>query len=319
MRRLVAPLIVVIVLALAWCAGWYWAAGWAERNMSRVLAEIEQRGVLVQCTDRRVVGFPFALKAACAETLVTEAAGAAQARVAGLTGGVSVFSPRTGRIALASPAVLQSPHLREPASFAWSDAEIAVGLGMNGPRTVAFGTADLGAAAEGATVEAKRASGTLAPAASGGTDATLAFAGLVLSAEGVTLPPFDGAVAASLSAAPRELLAGLQAPLSASPLKVTLSAGEARVEAEGDVAVDAEGIVDGTIRLRIAGAEALPAFIAALPADMQKPANAAVGGIMAFGQPGTLDGEPATELVVKIEHGEARIGPVKVRVPRLPL
>ena len=199
-----------------------------------------------------------------------------------------------------------------PADFSWSNAGIDVGFGMNGPRAISFDAADLAASIPGANVAAGRAGGTLAPAEDGGTDAGLSFAGLALSAAGMTFPPFDGTASAHLSVPPRALLAGragLQAPLSARAVKVSLAAGAARVQAEGDLTVDAEGVLDGTIVLRIAGAEALPAFIAALPPEQQKLGNMAVGGIIAFGQRGTLDGEPATELLIEIDQGEAKVGP----------
>jgi hypothetical protein len=111
----------------------------------------------------------------------------------------------------------------------------------------------------------------------------------------------------------------LQAPLSAQAVNVVLSAGEARIQGEGNVSVDAEGIVDGTLTLRIAGTEALPGFLAALPTEHQRAGNAALGGMIAFGTPTTLDGDKASELVIEIVRGRARIGPVEINVPRLPL
>ncbi len=327
MRRLIPVLIILIIIAGLWVVGWLWLASWAERNVARVLAEVEERGVAVNCAERDIVGFPFALRLACGPTSVAEQGSQTQAQLAGLTGGASVFAPRTAQIALASPARVESPLLAAPADFQWDDADVGVGMGLNGPQTVSFEALNISgnlplSDLPQTTASAASASAALAPTADGRTDADFAFTGLALSLAGTALPPFDGYGSALLSVPPRALLAGraaLQAPLSAQGVTVNLSAGDARLQAAGDVSVDAEGIVDGTITLRVAGSEALPALIAALPPDQQKAGNAAIGAMIAFGSPTTLDGARASELVVEIVRGRARIGPVEVSLPRLPI
>lgn len=327
MRRLIIIGLTLFILAAAWSGGWFALASWAEGRVSGVLTEIAERGLDVDCAGREVVGFPFALRVACGETEVAERSSGSRAELAGASGGASIFAPMTAEIALASPARLQSPLLAGPAQFLWDDAAVNVGMGMNGPRTLSFSASNLVAELPvpelpEATVAARKADARLAPTDDGGTDAAVSFTGLALSAAGKAFPPFDGEVSARLSMPPRAFVsgrAGLRAPLSASAIKVSLSAGAARLEADGDVSIDSEGIMDGTLTLTIAGTEALPAFIAALPPERQKLGNAVAGGLLAFGQPTTLDGEPASELVVEIVRGEAKVGPVEVTVPRLPL
>jgi len=327
MRRLVPALVIVVVIAVLWAIGWFWLASWAQSNVGRVLAEIEERGVDVDCAGRDIVGFPFALRVACGPTSVAEEQSRTEAQLAGLTGGASVFAPRTAHIALASPARVDSPLLTEPAEIRWDDADIGVGMGLSGPQTVSFDASDVSgklplAGFPEASASAESAAGALAPTDDGGTLADFAFTGLALTISGAAFPALDGRGSAVLSVPPRALLAGradLQAPLSARDVDIMLSAGEARVQAQGDVSVDAEGIVDGTIALRIAGGEALPAFIAALPPERQKAGNAFVGAMMAFGNPTSLDGEAGSELVVEIVRGRAKVGPVELTVPRVPL
>jgi hypothetical protein len=326
-RSLVIVLAIIVVLAVAWCGAWFWLAGWADRNAERVLAEIGKRGVSVECRQRRAIGFPFALKIACADTAVTEPRSGTEAELGGVAAGVSVFAPRTARIDLGSPVALKSPRLPEPVSFRWNDAGINVGIGMTGPRSVGFdGSGFAGEIAlpglPKTSLAAATAGGSVAPTEDGGTDLTLAFTGLSLSAGGTAYPAFDGRLSAQLPVPPRDLLAGraaLQAPFAVRAVHLTLTSGAARLQIAGAVSIDPEGVIDGTVALRVAGAEALPAFIATLPPDKQKAGNAAVGAIMAFGKPAKLDGAPASELTIKIDHGKAKVGPVEVRVPKLPL
>jgi hypothetical protein len=98
-----------------------------------------------------------------------------------------------------------------------------------------------------------------------------------------------------------------------------LADGEARLQAEGEIAVDADGILDGAITLRLAGAEGLGAFIASLPPQAQKAGNAMAAAMLAFGRPTELDGAPASELVVEIERGRAKVGMFETDLPRLRL
>jgi hypothetical protein len=273
-----------------------------------------------------MVGFPFSLRVACGETAVAERQTGTAAAFAGLTGGASVFSPRTAQFALASPAQIQSPFLSGPADLRWNDADVNVAMNLNGTAggLIRHRRPQRRAAHPDlpSTVAARNLQGTLAPAADGGTDADLSFVGLAVSSAGTAMPPVDGRLSAWISAPPRALLAGragLQAPISARLMNLSLASGEARLSADGDLSVDAEGIIDGTVTLRIAGSEALPGLVATLPADQQKLANGAIGALLTFGAPATVDGKRGSELKIEIERGEASVGPVSIRVPRVPL
>jgi hypothetical protein len=327
MRRLVALLIILGVLTLAWTGGWFWLADWAERNADSVLAEIAERGLEVDCPDRKVGGFPFALRVSCGATEVADRDSNTEATFTGLTGGTSVLNPTTAEVVLTSPAQVRSPLLEGPAEIAWHEAEIDVAIGMGGPSSVSFDSEDVLAsfALAGAgdpRIAATQAAGTLEPSEDGGTAATVSFADLAISTDITSLPPISGTASGIISAPPRALLsgsAGLQAPLSAHAIQVTLTSGGATMQLEGDLAVDAEGIVDGALTLRIAGAEALPTFVAALPEEQRQIGTAAAGALFIFGRPTTLNGEPASEILIEVERGMARVGPVEMPLPRLPL
>jgi hypothetical protein len=233
----------------------------------------------------------------------------------------------TVRIDMASPARVDSAQLVEPAEMRWEDAAVNVGMGMNGPRDVSFVTEKLDAAFLVAEipvskVTAASAQGSLAPSANGGTAGALAFADLKLSVGGKELPPLTGIVSGELSVPPRALLAGraaMQAPIAARGINIALESNGARFKADGEMTVDGEGIVDGKLIFIIAGAEALPAFIAALPDSWKKIGNAVAGGLFLFGKPATLDGQPASEVTLEIVRGSASIGPVEFDIPRLPI
>jgi hypothetical protein len=326
-RSVISIVVIVVILAAAWSGGWFWLAGWADARATEALQELSNQGVDVDCRNRTVGGFPFALRISCADTAVAERTTDTKADLSGVTGGASVLQPMTVRIDMASPARVASAQLVEPAEMRWEDAAVNVGIGMNGPRDVTFVTEKLDAAFVVAEVPVSKvtaasAQGSLAPSANGGTSGTLVFADLKLSVGGKELPPLTGIVAGELSVPPRALLAGragMQAPIAARGINIALESNGARFKADGEMTVDGEGIVDGNIVFKIAGVEALPTFIAALPEDWRKIGNVVAGGLFAFGKPTTLDGQSASEVTLEIVRGSASIGPIEFDIPRVPL
>ena len=327
MRRLVAALIIVVILLAAWVGGWFWLAGWVDRNAVPTLQEIARHGIEVECPNRAIVGFPFALRVACGKTAVAERSTGTHADLAGATGGTSVFSPMTAKIALEAPVRIESPLLQGPLEFRWKDAAVNVRVGVGGPRTVSFDAEDfLGAfSAPGLpeqTVAATTAEAHLAPSPNGGTAVAVAFTDLAFASGGTRFPPLSGSAIGELSVPPRAFASGraaLQPPIEARGIQVMLESGEARFMVEGDMALEPEGVLDGTLILRVAGAEALPEFIAALPAEFQKIGNAVAAGLFAFGQPTTIDGKPGSEVHVTIDANHAQIGPIEFELPRVRL
>jgi hypothetical protein len=326
MRRLVAALIILVIVVAAWIGGWFWLAGWVSRKADPTLQEIARRGIEVECPKRTIVGFPFALRVACGETTVAERSTGTEANIAGATGGASLFAPMTARIALKSPVRVNSPRLQGPLELRWKDAAVSLHMGIGGPRNVSFETADfLGAFSVPGlpeeTVAAAGANGRLAPSANGGTDLAASFTDLALTTGSTRFPPVSGSASVELSLPPHALatVRDMREPLEARNILVSLESGGARFGVEGDMSIAPGGILDGTITLRVAGAEALPQFIASLPRRLQKIGNAVAAGLYAFGRPTTLDGKPASEVTVTVAGNRAQIGPIEVDLPRLPL
>ena len=327
MRRLIAALVIVVILAAAWVGGWFWLAGWINRNADPALKRIAQRGIEVDCPDRAVVGFPFAVRIACGKTAVAERSTGTHANLAGATGGASVLHPMTAEIALKSPVRVELPLLQGPVELRWKGAAVDVGLGMNGPKNVTFnasemlGAFDLPGLPE-QTVAATTAKARLAPSPDGGSALTFTFSDLAFTSGGTRFPPLTGSATADLSVPPRVLASGrdgIDLPVEARSIEVTVQSGGARFMLEGDLSLGPGGVLDGTIVIRIAGIEAFHEFIAALPEELQRASNGVVAGLLLSGQPTTIDGQPGTEVRVAIDRGRARIGLLEFPLPRLKL
>ena len=324
-RHSISILAIVLILVVAWSAGWFLLARWADGKAAATLTELSDRGVDVGCEDRRITGFPFALHIVCGATTVVERITSTRADLAGMKGGANVLTPFTLRIGMNSPAHVDSTLLEGSADARWETAMLRVGIGMNGPRDFALDTAKVDADVTGSRflvrkVAAEVAQAALSPSDNGGSEIELAFADLRLSVADLDLPPVTGVAAGEVSVPLRALILGrVEAPLTTRNINVALQSGGARLRMVGEAAVDAAGVVDANITVVIAGTEALPEFIAALPDNWQKIANVIVGGLFIFGKPTTLDGQPASEFLLDVDHGTARVGPVEFEVPRVPL
>src|ERR1700728_793406 len=73
-RRLwpiVASLIIVAVLAVAWCGLWYLAADTADRTLAGWVTREAAAGRVYSCGSQGIAGFPFRVEAHCVAAAAT--------------------------------------------------------------------------------------------------------------------------------------------------------------------------------------------------------------------------------------------------------
>ena len=130
-RRLwpvVLPVCVVVVLAAVWCALWYYAAGIADRTMSGWMAREAAAGRVYSCGSQAISGFPFRIEADC--TTVGAAINSTQPPFAVSAKDVSVaaqvYRPTLLIGEISSPVTVAEPG--QPPSFVanWSRARASV-------------------------------------------------------------------------------------------------------------------------------------------------------------------------------------------------
>jgi hypothetical protein len=130
-RRLwpvVLPVCVVIALAAVWCGLWYYAAGIADRTMSGWMAREAAAGRVYTCGSQTISGFPFRIEADC--TTVGAAINSTQPPFAVSAKDVSVaaqvYRPTLLVGEVSSPVTVAEPG--QPPSFVanWSRARGSV-------------------------------------------------------------------------------------------------------------------------------------------------------------------------------------------------
>jgi hypothetical protein len=113
-RRLwpvVLPVCVVVLLAAVWCGLWYYAAGIADRTMSGWMAREAAAGRVYSCGSQTIRGFPFRIEADCTTVSATInstqppfAVSAKDVRVA-----AQVYHPTTLVGEVSSPVTIAEP------------------------------------------------------------------------------------------------------------------------------------------------------------------------------------------------------------------
>ena len=95
------PYVLLLLLAVAWSAGWFWARGRAQSEMDAWLAREAAAGRNWTCTDRSIAGYPFRLELRCASVKLARSDGGFT--LGPITVVVQVYDPRHGVLQAAGP------------------------------------------------------------------------------------------------------------------------------------------------------------------------------------------------------------------------
>jgi hypothetical protein len=155
-----------------------------------------------------------------------------------------------------------------------------------------------------------------------GATLALSAAGSRLLWQGRQSNAADITLKARIDAPPEAVMRGAFDPrrsgLSIPQLTIRLETASALIQVSGPVRFDAGGMMSGRLEVHVVGAQDLPAYFSSLPAAAQPAANTFVGGVIALGTPATLEGRDAKVLVLRIDGGVVRMGPVALaRIPPL--
>lgn len=324
-RNLVLLVVAVVLLVAGWSGYWWVLTGRVETALRDALVRPLPDGTAVACDPLSVGGYPFRVEARCGSVAATLPDGTRMAAGA-LTAVALAYDWRRVIFELDGPLTAQ-PEAGPEITLAWQAARSSAARDGR-----LLDSADLVLEAPVATVGGREAARAThleahvrrAPSAQGepdGTDAAVSVAGLVSPV--VPLPLDVSAVvrigdAGAALAGRGPLAEGIgDEPLPVSIRTFTLSSGAARLDASGDLTVDAEGRLDGTLDVTIADPVALAQTLAPLlPPDSPLP-TALAGAVAAFGRD---SGDGSRTVTVTIRRGRGSIGLIPLgRLPRLPV
>jgi len=347
-RRIVLPLLVVIILAGGWIAYWYAATRFADHALDRLIAREAARGREISCEDRVQGGFPFRFEVSCLRPAVTWQTqdGPAHARLARIDGVVLAYNLSHAIFEMSGPFIAELPprgprlqHIR----VEWGNARASLILDILGPPA----PEDVAIVIDELKVWA-------------GNDPDMSVPALLASAHtqinasrradgGGPRPDFDLAVQADRVALRDpgnsskqladlvrfELLGALfEVPLMETAnlnhfvalwqrnggyvnvRRLWLDDGRSAVLADGRLALTPFGSIEGRADLAVAGAEAILARIGANPDSDSRIANIALGALSMIGKPVTIGGRQATKVPLVFRSGVVSIGGmVDIKLP----
>jgi hypothetical protein len=321
-RNVVLLGLAVAVLVVAWSAYWWVLTGRVETTLRDALTRPLPDGTAVTCAPLAVGGYPFRVEARCGAVSAALPDGS-RVTAGALTAVALAYDWRKAIFELDGPLSLATADGPE-AGATWSTARASVArdgrilasadVVLNTP-VIAFAGAEIVRAGH------LEAHVRKAPGVDGATDVAASATALSVAAFPA---PIDVAVVASISdggAALRgrgPLFEGLgEADLPVAVRTLSLASGSARLAVAGNVIIDQEGRLDGTLDVTITDPAALAALLAQLlPPDSPLP-GALAGAVAAFGRD---DGKGGRTVPVSIRRGRASIGIIPLgRLPRLPV
>jgi hypothetical protein len=329
---LYGPFMLLVVLAAAWSAFWFYARGRSATEIAVALAREAERGRTWTCADRSIGGFPFRIELRCnALTLTSTRWGDAVRVETGPTVAVGqIYSPGLVILEVSSPAKALLPEGRAldltwkslDASFAWRSPE-RFALVASEPRGV-LTTPGLTAENWGAaTLEAHLRRNPARPATDQAVD-------IAINAKGTILPPIDALLGnteageidlqATLTQAesfrkgfnPDALESWRAANGTFDLTRLVSTKGKARVDGSGQLLLDPLHRVAGDLQLAAAGIEQIGGF---------RIGNL-LGGLGGFlgGRGGTTATAPGLTTLppVSLREGRVFIGPFRLPLQPLP-
>lgn len=332
-RWIVAPLLLVIVLALAWSGLWVWASRVADEQIAAWIDREAAAGRVYGCASRTIGGYPFRIELRCTEPTVElkgqgtpvsikarEILAVAQVYqpkliIAEVTGPMTV-ADASGTLALTADWTLLQASVRGlPAT------PERVSLVFDGPKLRRTGASEADALVRAERIEFH----VRQDAASRADDPVFDLAARLSKA---VLPPASGFDARPLDGEASAVLRGLR-DLIPKPVperlrewqaaggrleiaSARLQQAEALATAKGEIRLSPKGRLDGTLALALVGFENIAWLVGLRDAQMRGGQGGILGGLAAMlgGGVNEIDGKRALTMPLRFTDGAVFFGPV---------
>jgi hypothetical protein len=330
---LFAPFAAVVVLAVAWSAAWYVAAGRAEATIAAWMEQEAKLGRVYSCGSRQSGGYPFRIEVRCSDPSV-ELAKATPPRVLKakeLVGVAQVYQPNLIIAEIAGPLSIREAGEGAGWRADWRLAQASLrGIGGAPERvSVVLDEAKL-ERADGAAAETLLSANHLElhVRRTAGSTAEKPALDLAVQLVNANVPGVALLAARPLDAEATAVLRGLTdfqpkpVPMrlkewqaAGGRLEVTklrLRQGEAVALAAGDIGLSADGRPDGLFDITMTGFDR---------AVRDMVGNSALGGGMQFGlmaglsflgRPAEIEGKKAVAVRLRFNDGTVHLGPIRL-------
>ncbi|HEY4191776.1 MAG TPA: DUF2125 domain-containing protein [Mesorhizobium sp.] len=308
--RLFVWLAILVALFAAYSAGWYALANKVRGEVGAAIAAINAGGANADCANMSVSGYPLRLVVSCDNLAYENDTTNVAASTGRMDAMARIYRPLSPVADIVGPLRTSAPGMA-PLWLDWDKMRAAASLSL----TSTAGLALRGEGVSGQTdpqddsepvqlFSAGKAEVMLQPVGQD-VDAGFSFSDLQVDAEaldGRVLPPLNGAGAATLKnglallGAKAETLRGQSIDIG----QLELSSGTAHISVSGPIEVDADGLIDASLTIRLQDPKAAAAILGAAIPEQKRQIEQGFSALAMFGS------EPTMPL--KITKGKASLG-----------
>jgi hypothetical protein len=317
---------VLIVLAVLWCGYWYAASKVAAMGIEKVTAAVAAHGRTAGCGTQAIAGFPLSLDVQCSDAKLAGTDLSADLGQIGVT--APLYYPGHVEANLTAPLTLNAPGLGLAITASWSAARARADVGLDGLSGASAHLAALTLEQSGDSVRLpfRKVSADEAEivAAPGETDdyrlAVSARDVVIEPASGQKLPVLAGAVdlsalkfGRSLGTDPAQAIHTWIGKGGAIDLtRLTLFLGPASVSASGPLTLAPDGLLSGTLTVRLVGLDQLPDILEGIKPGSRDRVAQFVATVSAFTKAVKTEEGEARETVLTIKDGTVSVGLIPV-------
>jgi hypothetical protein len=347
--RIVAPFLVVMLLAAGWSGFWYYAAARAQSEFAAWRTREAAKGREVSCASESVAGFPFRLELRCTSPAVTLRRAQASLQAKDMLAAVQVYQPTLMIAEFGGPLTVTDEARGAKYALDWSLAQASarglprperVSLALDKPALRRLDAEQLGRA-DHAELHVRPA--PRLPQDPPALDLSLELTkALLVGVPRVGNAPIDADIAGTLRGvgdlSPKPL-AQLMREIAAANgrldiAKARIQQGDIIGTGSGTLRLTQRGTLDGELTLTVAGIDQLMALLGADKAVGQASQRAldriapglnldkllgprggaalAAAGAAMLGQPAELEGRQAVTLPLRFTDGVVFLGPLRV-------
>ena len=308
-RRLLWLGALAVLLFGAYSAGWFWLAGRVKSEAESAVAALNAKGIEAACTNLRVSGYPLTFTVDCDNMGYQDDARNVAAAMGPVTAKTTVLWPLLAEATLTGPLRTSAPGMA-PLWIDWDSLRGNAALSLSLPRRVSLTAEGLSGQTDpddGDPVQlfsAAKAEAVLRP---NGQDLDYVgrFSDLQIDADAIggrKLPPLDGDGVATWKNG-IALLAAKAMSLRGQAIEITsldLSSGDAHVSVSGPISIDADGLIDARLMIRLQNPRAVAAILATAIPEQKNQIEQGFAALALLGS--------APSMPLKIVKGKASLG-----------
>jgi hypothetical protein len=308
--RLYLWVAIAVVLFGAYSAGWFYLANRVRAEAGSAIAALNAKGINADCANLTVSGYPIRFAVSCDNTAYEDDARKVAASTGSVNAVAQIYRPLSPVADIVGPLRTTAAGMT-PLWLDWDKMRATASLSWSMPRSISLqaegfsGQTDPQDETDPVQLfSAGKAEAELRPNGQA-FDASINFNELQIDAEAIggrVLPPLNGNVEATLKNG-LALLATQTKSLRGQSLDISqldLASGTAHISVSGPISVDADGLIDASLVIKLQDPKATAAILGAAIPEKQRQIEQGFAALALLGS------EPVMPL--KIVKGKASLG-----------